>query len=189
MARSPSIAVWLEKLKYGWFVDRIVEGSHAGVHRWSSVAPNHTAACDRSGARLVGLKQDIANDAHCIETFAHHILRGRNARMAIQTLGVGKLGTVINAAMKERHNWHPIYANMIYRGHPSTDFNARRAVATSTWIVAEYFEGVAGTGSRAIRDPIGEIRRASKGVRGPGGGASKRCLHPRDQCGPANRSG
>ena len=55
MVEFPSHADWFEKCKYAFSVGRIVEGSHVGVHRWSSVAPNHTAYYDRLGAQFGGV--------------------------------------------------------------------------------------------------------------------------------------
>ena len=92
------------------------------------IAPNHTAAYDSVAASLPGAKAELRRDEQCLARLALQILRGRNPRHAVEALGLREHPTVKCATRKERHNWHPIYANMLYRDDPSTAFKSQSHV-------------------------------------------------------------
>lgn len=120
LQESPSLLDFISSLKFGFSVERQVEGEHAALHHGYSKARRHSEAYDSLLRRLPEIKEVLLLDKG-LEQMCTFLDLARSPRRAAAALGM----EAHPAQEQATSGWHPMFRRMIYRSDPHTLYGPR----------------------------------------------------------------
>ena len=124
LQESPSLLDFVASLKFGYSVERLVEGEHAALHHGYSKARRHSEAYDSLLRRLPEIKEVLLRDKG-LEQMCTLLEVARSPRRAVAALGMG----AHPAQEVATSAWHPAFRKMIYRSDSHTMYAPRPDVS------------------------------------------------------------
>ena len=109
----PSLLCFQGKLRFGFSVERAVEGLHSYIHRYWQGAPCHTLAYDSLKLREKEVKEALVQTGGLAE-ISGYIQKHRNWMKCVACLGMQSHPSAALAT----HPWDPIWWKIVYRGDP-----------------------------------------------------------------------
>ena len=121
MPDLPELETFVASLKFGYAVERLVEGDHASIHRAYGRSRNHTEAYDSLTRRMKEIKQ-LVSTRQGLQRMTSFLARARNPRQASESLGFAQHPAINDddgdGDAAARHAWDPIYRRIVYRADP-----------------------------------------------------------------------
>lgn len=111
----PRLMALVGELKFGYCVERLVEGDHARTSRAFKHAPTHSEAFDSLARRMSEIK-DVLATAPGFDAICDLITRMKNPKGAVRLLGLAD-HPALGANL---HAWDPLFSKVVYRADPQS---------------------------------------------------------------------
>ena len=112
----PDLAVFVAGLRFAHAVERRIEGGHALVLRRGRVATKHAESFDSLALRMKEINSHLENDADFFGDLANFLDQGRSPKKLVGVLGLNEHPAI----QHEKHPWHKIYRQIVYRADKFT---------------------------------------------------------------------
>ena len=127
--QAPHMRAYIAKLKVTPTAERPVEATHAVIHKEVRRAPNHSFALASLANRFPLLLQELLSEADSFVEFATTFAAIRNARKAVELLGLGSHPSSLRVPDKRsKYHWA-----VIYRGDDWSKYTMQTPVITTTF--------------------------------------------------------
>ena len=115
LAELPDLERWISSFKWGYAVERLVEGDHANIHRSYGRARAHCESYDSLTRRMGELKAIIASKEG-MESILECLARARSPHRAAISLGFAHHPAL--EAQNVGSGWDPLFRQLVYRSDP-----------------------------------------------------------------------
>lgn len=115
-----ALSVFVASLKFGFAVERQVEGDHAAIHHGYGKARHHSEPYDSLVRRMPEIKQVMAS-GFGFESLCMHLESVRSPKLAVHSLGMASH----SACFGITNAWDTMYRQLMYRSDPYTLYHQR----------------------------------------------------------------
>lgn len=112
----PDLAVFVAGLRFAHAVERRIEGGHARVLRRGRVATKHAESFDSLALRTKEINFQLEHDVEFFGDLANFLDQGRSPKKLVGVLGLSEHPAIPH----EKHPWHKIYRQIVYRADKFT---------------------------------------------------------------------